>query len=292
MLASEMPGPSKPAGPTPLSEREQHGPGSEGWRVPSPALDRRLREALDGDEFVLYMQPIVELATGTVSQHEVLLRLLDGDHHVAPKFFLAAAERFGMVREIDRMVVADAISILESGGAGTVDVNLSGTSIGDEKLLRLVEGELKRSGVDPDRLVFEVTETAAIGNMGAAIDFARSLKALGCRLALDDFGVGFGSLYYLKHLPFDFVKIDGEFIRDLTSSERDRAMVDGIVSIARNLGLRSIAEFVPDQATVEILRELGVDGGQGYFLGEPRLAPEVREPHPPAAKTNGRPVGG
>lgn len=287
-----MSGPSTSTGSNPLSGRGQPGPGTDGWRMPSPAIDRRLREALDGDEFVLYVQPIVELATGTVSQHEVLLRLLEDNHHVAPEFFLAAAERFGMVREIDRMVVADAISILESGGAGILDVNLSGTSIGDEQLLRLIENELSRSGVDPSRLVFEVTETAAIGDMGAAIDFAKSLSALGCLLALDDFGVGFGSLYYLKHLPLDYVKIDGEFIRDLTSSDRDRAMVAGIVSIAQDLGLRSVAEFVSDQDTVELLQELGVDCGQGYFLGEPQPAPEVLQHHPPKAVMNGHHDGG
>ena len=260
--------------------------------MPSPAMDRRLRDALAGDHFVLYVQPIVELESGKVHQHEVLLRLLEGNHHVAPEFFLAAAERFGMVREIDRMVVSDAISILESGGAGTLDVNLSGTSIGDDELLRLIERELGRSGVDPSRLVLEVTETAAIGNMAAAIEFAEAVKSFGCRLALDDFGVGFGSLYYLKHLPFDYVKIDGEFIRDLTTSERDRAMVKGIVSIARDLGLKSVAEFVSDADTVEVLRELGVDCGQGFFLGEPQLAPEVRKHHPPKPESNGHPNGG
>jgi EAL domain-containing protein (putative c-di-GMP-specific phosphodiesterase class I) len=255
--------------------------------MPSPSMDRRLREALAGDQFVLYCQPIVELATGRVCQHEILLRLLEGAHHVGPGYFLAAAERFGMVQEIDRMVVSDAISILEAGGAGTLDVNLSGSSLGDPELLRLIDAELSRSGVDPERLVIEVTETAAIGNMAAAIEFAVAVKSLGCRLALDDFGVGFGSLYYLKHLPFDYLKIDGEFIRDLTSSQRDRSMVEGIVSLAQGLGITTIAEFVGDESTVSQLREIGVDCGQGYHLGEPVLAPAVRAHRPPEPGSNG-----
>jgi EAL domain-containing protein (putative c-di-GMP-specific phosphodiesterase class I) len=262
------------------------GPGVDVWRHPSPAMDRRLREALAGDHFVLYCQPIVELETGKVSQQEILLRLLENNHHVGPEFFLAAAERFGMVREIDRMVVADAISILESGGAGTLDVNLSGASLGDPELLKLIDRELKSTGVDPQRLVIEVTETAAIADMGAAIDFAKELHRLGCKLALDDFGVGFGSLYYLKHLPLDYLKIDGEFVRNLTSSARDRAMVAGMVTMAHNLGLRTVAEFVADVETVEMLRDLEVDYGQGYHFGEPQLAPEVRR-HSPPSSSNG-----
>jgi EAL domain-containing protein (putative c-di-GMP-specific phosphodiesterase class I) len=250
-------------------------------------MDRRLREALAGDQFVLYCQPIVELSSGRVCQHEILLRLLEGARRVGPGYFLAAAERFGMVQEIDRMVVSDAISILEAGGAGTLDVNLSGSSLGDPELLRLIECELSRSGIDPERLVIEVTETAAIGNMAAAIEFAAAVKGFGCRLALDDFGVGFGSLYYLKHLPFDYLKIDGEFVRDLTSSPRDRSMIKGIVALAQGLGITTIAEFVGDEATVAELREIGVDCGQGYHLGEPTLAPDVRAHRPLEPGGNG-----
>jgi EAL domain-containing protein (putative c-di-GMP-specific phosphodiesterase class I) len=260
-----------------------YGPLMETSRMPSPSMDRRLREALDEDHFILYSQPIVELESRRVCQHEVLLRLLEGSHHIGPGFFLEAAERFGMVREIDQMVVADTFAILESGGAGTLDVNLSGSSLGDPDLLELIATELQMSGIDPSRIVFEVTETAAITDMSAAIAFAREVRALGCRLALDDFGVGFGSLYYLKHLPFDFVKIDGEFIRELTSSDRDRAMVSGIVTMAKGLGLTTIAEFVGDDETIELLLELGVDYGQGYHLGKPSLAPEARRRRPPAA---------
>jgi EAL domain-containing protein (putative c-di-GMP-specific phosphodiesterase class I) len=228
---------------------------------------RALRAELAG--FVLYCQPIVELQSGQVPQHEVLLRLLKGKRHVGPTYFLAAAERYGMAQEIDRIVITEAIAMLENGAAGTLDVNLSGSSIGDTELLRLIEAELSRSGIDPARLVVEVTETAAIGSMTSAIEFSEAVKGFGCGLALDDFGVGFGSLYYLKHLPFDYVKIDGEFVRDLTDNPRDRTMVEGIVTLAGGLGMTTIAEFVGNASTVDVLRELGVDRGQGYHLGEP-----------------------
>jgi EAL domain-containing protein (putative c-di-GMP-specific phosphodiesterase class I) len=234
--------------------------------------------------FVLYCQPIVQLDTGDIDQHEVLLRLLKGTRHVRPTSFLAAAERHGMAQEIDRVVISEAISMLENDTSGTLDVNLSGSSIGDSGLLQLIEAELSRSSIEPSRLVVEVTETAAIGSMTSAIEFSETVKSFGCGLALDDFGVGFGSLYYLKHLPFDYVKIDGEFIRDLINSPRDRAVVEGIVSLARGLGMTTIAEFVGDAPTVEVLRELGVDCGQGYHLGEP--APTLTAPMS-AARSNG-----
>jgi EAL domain-containing protein (putative c-di-GMP-specific phosphodiesterase class I) len=243
---------------------------------------KALRAELAG--FVLYCQPIVQLDTGDIDQHEVLLRLLKGTRHVGPTYFLAAAERYGMAQEIDRVVISEAIAMLENDTSGTLDVNLSGSSIGDTELLRLIEAELSRSSIEPSRLVVEVTETAAIGSMASAIEFSETVKSFGCGLALDDFGVGFGSLYYLKHLPFDYVKIDGEFIRDLINSPRDRAMVAGIVSLAGGLGMTTIAEFVGDAPTVEVLRELGVDCGQGYHLGEP--APALTAPMS-AARSNG-----
>ncbi|MDX6617300.1 MAG: hypothetical protein QOD60_2391 [Solirubrobacterales bacterium] len=243
---------------------------------------RALRAELAG--FVLYAQPIVELESGDIHQHEVLLRLLKGKRHVGPTYFLAAAERYGMAQEIDRVVITEAISMLERDGAGILDVNLSGSSIGDSELLHLIEAELSRSSIEPSRLVVEVTETAAIGSMASAIEFSEAVKSFGCGLALDDFGVGFGSLYYLKHLPFDYVKIDGEFVRNLTSSTRDRAMVEGIVSLADGLGMTTIAEFVGDASTVDVLLELGVNRGQGYHLGEP--APTLTAPMS-AAHSNG-----
>ncbi len=235
--------------------------------------DSRLRDALAAGRFVLYRQPIVELATREIHQQEVLLRLLEGDKHIDPQHFLPAAERLGIVQEIDRMVLTDAISILETGGATQLHVNISGASLGDQKLLALIEQELKSTSVDPARLVIEVTETAAVDDIPAAIEFAETLRGFGCSLALDDFGVGFGSLHYLKYLPLDYLKIDGEFVRDVTSNKRDRAIVEAIVVLAHGLELKTIAEFVSDDETIELLHSLGVDYGQGYHLGEPMMGP-------------------
>jgi EAL domain-containing protein (putative c-di-GMP-specific phosphodiesterase class I) len=252
------------------------GAGLDSMRMPSPVTDHSLRLALEEERFVLYCQPIVEFATRTVCQHEVLLRLEEGEHHVVPGYFLPAAERFGLMPEIDRMVVQDSIAILAGGGAEVLGINLSGSSLGDPQLLEVIETDLSESGVDPSRVVFEVTESAAVKDMGAAIWFAERLSKMGCQLSLDDFGVGFGSLYYLKHLPFDFVKIDGEFVRELRTSERDRALVAGVVSMAKALDLTTVAEFVGDEETVVVLKELGVDCGQGYHLGMPALAPAAQ----------------
>lgn len=240
-------------------------------------VDDRLREALAEGSFVLYRQPIVDLATRQTSRHEVLLRLLEDGRHLDPEHFLPAAERLGIAIAIDRMVVDKSIAILEAtdaGDAAALHMNISGSSLGDPELLSLIESELGRSGVDPARLVIEVTETAAVDDIPAAIEFAESLRGLGCALALDDFGVGFGSLHYLKHLPLDFVKIDGEFVRELTTNPRDRAIVEAIVVLAHGLGLKTIAEFVSDDETIELLAALGVDYGQGYHLGEPAFEPD------------------
>ena len=235
---------------------------------------QRIGGALQHDGFTLLAQPIVELATGRTSQHELLLRMRDehGDH-VLPGSFLYIAERLGMVQEIDRWVTTQAINLLaehrDHGEELTLEVNLSGLSIGDPELLALVSRELERTGVAPRNLIFEITETAAVINMPRAGQFIRDLNELGCRFALDDFGAGYGSFYYLKHLPFDFLKIDGEFVKNCRTSETDRLLIKAAVDIAAGMGKRTIAEFVGDQETVRLLADLGVDYGQGFHLGHP-----------------------
>jgi EAL domain-containing protein (putative c-di-GMP-specific phosphodiesterase class I) len=151
----------------------------------------------------------------------------------------------------------------------TAEVNLSGRSTGDPELLALIEAELQDAGVDPARLIFEITETTAVANIPAAQAFAARLADLGCRFALDDFGAGFGSFYYLKHLPFDYLKIDGEFVRHCAESRTDQLVIQAVVAIARGLGKRTVAEQAGDEATMKLLAELGVDQAQGYFLGRP-----------------------
>jgi diguanylate cyclase (GGDEF)-like protein/PAS domain S-box-containing protein len=234
----------------------------------------RIRAALDEDRLVLHAQPVVETATGRTTQHELLVRMIDahGDL-IPPSSFLPVAERFGLIREIDRWVVTRAIRMLgehrEEGRRPTVEINLSAHSLGDAQLALHIGRELRAAGVDATQLIFEVTETTAIGNIAAARTFAERLGELGCRFALDDFGAGFGSFYYLKHLPFDFIKIDGEFVRNCTADPTDRLVIGAVVELARGMGKRTIAEFVGDEATLTVLCELGVDYAQGFHLGPP-----------------------
>ncbi|MEZ5120821.1 MAG: EAL domain-containing protein [Solirubrobacterales bacterium] len=232
----------------------------------------RVRGALAEDQFTLLAQPILDLASGQVVHHELLLRMVgeDGDL-IAPASFLEIAERFGVVSELDIWVVREAIrKLAEHGDAGLVfEVNLSGSSIGSDRLLETIESDLAGSGVDPRSLVFEVTETAAVSNIPRARAFADRLADLGCRFALDDFGAGFGSFYYLKHLPFDFLKIDGEFVRHCVTNHVDRVIVSSLVRVATGLRKRTIAEYVGDESTIALLRDLGVDLAQGYSIGRP-----------------------
>ncbi len=151
-----------------------------------------------------------------------------------------------------------------------VSVNLSGDSVvGDPHLLEMIEHELGRSSIDPSMMIFEVTETAAIANMNEATTFARRVNELGASLALDDFGTGFGSFYYLKHLPVRYVKLDGEFVRNLPRSEVDAHLVQAVVGIAQGLGIKTVAESVSDEETIELLRRHGVDYAQGFYVGRP-----------------------
>jgi diguanylate cyclase (GGDEF)-like protein/PAS domain S-box-containing protein len=234
----------------------------------------QINDALAHDGFELIAQPIVSLSVQGPPQYELLLRLRDGQGDlIAPGSFLYVAERLGLIREIDHWVVNRAIDMLaEQLAAGRdlrFEVNLSGHTIGDEGLLELIESRLQATGVPPERLIFEVTETAAIVHIARAAAFAERLSDLGCPFALDDFGAGFGSFYYLKHLPFDYLKIDGEFVRHCVENETDRILISAVVQIARGMGKRTIAEFVDRHETVDVLTRLGVDYGQGFHLGRP-----------------------
>lgn len=234
----------------------------------------RIRDALDEDRFVLYAQPIVDLMTGETVQHELLLRMRSEDGTiVAPGEFLPAAERYGLISEIDRWVIRQAVEIAAEGVPA--EFNLSGRSIGDPDILRELAAALEESGVDPSLLVVEVTETAFVGQTEAGRAFAERVRELGCRLALDDFGTGFSSLSYLKHLPADHLKIDIDFVRELTSSDTDARVVRGIVGLAREFNQTTIAEGVEDEETLVLLREMGVDLAQGYLFGRPAPLAEV-----------------
>jgi PAS domain S-box-containing protein len=234
----------------------------------------RLRAALAEDRFELHAQPIVDLATGATVQHELLIRLRDEDGRlVAPGPFLPTAERYGLIGDIDRWVVGQAIAHAACGHP--VELNLSAHSVGDAAVLEVIHAELRRTGADPELLVFEITETALVQDAAAAEAFIRRLRELGCRVALDDFGTGYGGFTYLKRLPIDDLKIDVEFVRDLTVSAASQEVVRAVVSLARGFGQRTVAEGVEDGATLELLRELGVDCAQGYAIARPAPVDEV-----------------
>ena len=241
----------------------------------------RIRRALEEDRLVLYCQPILDLGTNEICQYELLLRLPDAERGepLPPSAFLYRAERSGLIQAIDGWVVRRAVELIaEHERAGlklVLNVNLSGKSIGDRKLAALTENALAESRIDPSRLVFELTETAAISNIEEAKAFAIRLHGRGCRFALDDFGAGFGSFYYLKSFPFDYLKIDGDFIRGFATSPMNQLVVSAIVSIARGMGKKTVAEFVADEESADLLREIGVDCAQGYHIGMPRPISEV-----------------
>jgi len=234
----------------------------------------RLRRALAAQEFVLHYQPIVSLQDGSVSHYEALVRLADEPNGrlVAPARFLPAAERYGLIRDIDRMVL-EKVATLLGGQRGercaSVAVNLSAVSVTDGGMLAYIARQLALRGVEPSRLVIEVTETASISDMERAKAFCAGVQALGCAVALDDFGAGFGSFHYLKNLPFRYLKIDGDFIRGLPNSPNDQLVVKALVGVVRGMDRRTIAEFVGDRPTLRLLRDFGVDYAQGFQVGRP-----------------------
>jgi diguanylate cyclase (GGDEF)-like protein/PAS domain S-box-containing protein len=229
----------------------------------------RIRAALLDDRFLLYAQPIVDLRTGAVAYHELLIRMLEEDGEiVSPGDFLPTAERFDLITEIDRWVTRHALRLAIGGERLTI--NLAGPSIGDEQVLSLIS-EALADGLDASNVIFEITETAAVSNFEKAEVFAQTLRDVGCNLALDDFGTGFSSFSYLKHIDARYLKIDLEFVRDLVSNDADQKIVESIVDIAHSLGKKTIAEGVEDLATLTALKDRGVDYAQGFFLGRPEL---------------------
>ena len=254
----------------------------------------RVRNATEKGLFVLVSQPISEVESGRITQHELLLRMRgeDGDL-VPPAVFLATAERFGLIGGVDRWVTQQAMRLIAShrddGNELHLEVNLSGHTMGDENFAAQVERELTATKIDPALLTFEITETAAVADVDRARQMALDLKALGCKFALDDFGAGFASFYYVKHLPIDYLKIDGEFIKDLPQNKADRLVVKALVDVCRGLEIKTIAEFVQDAETVAILRELGVDYAQGYFIGHPQPVAHLREGGEPASSNGDSP---
>ena len=241
--------------------------------------EKRIREALDRDNFVLYLQPIMDVRQNCIIGYEALLRMIDEKGEiVAPSSFLDIAERFGLIHDIDRWVVSKAIRLVQkltqNAKSAYLEVNLSGRAFVDKKLLPFIKNELTETSVDPSTLIFEITETSMVENIAVAQCFITELKSLGCRFALDDFGVGFSSFNYVKHLPVDYLKIDGSFIRHLPYDTMDQHLVKAIVAVAHGLGKKTVAEFVQDELTMSLLREYGVDYAQGHHIGKPQYMSE------------------
>ncbi len=240
----------------------------------------RIRDALTHDRLSLHTQPIRSLASGGIERYELLLRMTGENGELLPAAaFIEAAERSGMVQELDRWVVARALELLgareREGSPVSLHVNLSGASVADLSVLEFIERRLDEGTADPARCTFEITETARVHDYEAAGGFADRLTEFGCQVAIDDYGAGFGPFHYLKQIPFDLIKIDGSFIRDMPNSDADQLTVQAIVQIARGLGKTTIAEYVQDDLTAEMLREYGVDMAQGYHLGRPVAVDEA-----------------
>lgn len=252
--------------------------------------EQRIRNALEHDQFVLHFQPVYHLDSREVGHYEVLLRMADGDGLILPGAFLDVAERFGMIRRIDQWVLQHAIAAQGASQRDphplTLAINLSGRHFGNPEVLDWIRDAITAGGADPSRLIFEVTETAAVENIQEASGFVDALHRMGCRIALDDFGVGFSSFHYLKHLPVDMIKLDGSFVRNLAREGFDRVFVKAMADMARGLGIVSVAEFVENEEVIGMLREMGVLMGQGFHLAHPA----DHCPHPcvpaPAALTD------
>jgi diguanylate cyclase (GGDEF)-like protein/PAS domain S-box-containing protein len=235
---------------------------------------KQIISAMEEDRFVPWFQPILDLKTDEVHHYEALARLMANDGTILPpSSFIFTAERYGLISGIDRIITEKTMSIQAQlsrlGRKVSFSMNLSGRHLGDTEMLKYLQNSIKESGADPDCIVFELTETAAVGDFRSAVDFVKELKDMGCKFSLDDFGVGFTSFVHLIEMEVDFIKIDGSFVRHLPERERDRMLVTTIAEMARGLGIKTIAEFVDRQEILPILRDFGVDYAQGYLIGKP-----------------------
>lgn len=235
----------------------------------------RVRDAVDNDRFQVLYQPIVSLQSREILAYEVLLRLpMDDGQIIKPGGFIPAAERLGLMHNVDRWIVRKSMAYLAELHSNNIQaqfaINLSGRALDDPELYTQIKEMLEDSGLNPAALTFEITEDVAIANLQAARRFINQIKDLGCRMTLDDFGSGFCSFTYLKHLPVDMLKIDGSFIQGLTHAEVDQAMVQSMNQVAHALGKTTIAESVENKETWQALQKYGVDYAQGHYLGRPR----------------------
>jgi diguanylate cyclase (GGDEF)-like protein/PAS domain S-box-containing protein len=237
---------------------------------------QRINYALEQGLFCLYCQEIVPLASASRSKYEFLLRMKTANGDVVPpSVFLPAAERYQQISVIDRWVIKYAFEVIASltleqlHNIDCFNINLSGQSVSDPELLDYIIESFEDTGVSPEHVCFEITETAAIANLTSARYLITALKDMGCRFALDDFGSGLSSFGYLRSLPVTFVKIDGAFVRDMDSDEADLAMVKSINQVAHALGIKTVAEYVESQEVYDLVTAIGIDFAQGVHIAKP-----------------------
>lgn len=233
----------------------------------------RIVSAIEDGRFLPWFQPIMDLKSNKVNHFEVLARMRDESGDILPPSrFIEIAEMFGIINNIDRMIIDKAFRFrdqthLDKGV--TFSMNISGKNLGDTDFLSFLKDRISEVGPMAKNFIFEITETAAVRDVDRAVRFINTLKEMGCKFSLDDFGVGFSSFAYLKMMDVDFLKIDGSFIKKLDTDQKDRLFVKAIVEVASELNIRTVAEFVERAETLEILREYGVDYAQGYYIGMP-----------------------
>lgn len=242
--------------------------------------DRQIRLLLEEQRVEMHYQPILDLHGRTVTHYEALLRSRDENNVLLnTEQLILAAEQNGMIHRLDEQIISRAFERLaqlqQSGIATQIAINLSGHSFNNANLLPYVRDCLQRFSTQPSSIIFEITETAALADIDASIQVMEALRKEGCRFALDDFGVGFSSLYYLKKLPLDYIKIDGSFVRNLTTDTEHQVLVQALVNVASAFNLKTIAEFVEDADVLELLASLGVDYAQGYHISKPRSFDET-----------------
>ena len=228
----------------------------------------RLRDALAEDRLLLYAQPIANAETGATLGHELLLRLRTPDGAIVrPGEFLPSAERYGLMTEIDTWVLRQAVALAATGVPFAF--NLSGASLADPRVVDELRQAVQAVAVEPSSLVVEITEAALLGSRSASRQALERIAAIGCRIAIDNFGTGYGGLTNAKQFPIDMLKIDAEFVRDAATSEESRSVVRAVVALARGLGLTTVAEGVEDEEALAAVRGCGVDLAQGYLVGRP-----------------------
>ncbi len=242
--------------------------------------NEKVKQALNEDDFTTYFQPVACVQTGQISYYESLLRIFDDKNRPYPAAKLvSAAERSGLIQEMDERVIEKVIAQkanLEIRGIDArMSINVSGLSFRNTNLLDHIKKCLTQLDVNPHSIIFEITETAAVADIGATSEIIRGIKEMGCKFALDDFGVGFSSLYYLKQLPIDYIKIDGSFIRHLHDEPDDQVLVRALVEVSKAFGQYTVAEFVEHEDTLNLLRDIGVDYAQGFFISHPKPVDEI-----------------